>query len=169
LVTQTVLHIATLDWAFLAVLLLSLLIGLWRGLVYELISLAAWVVAFVVAQWFAADVARLLPMSGAGEGVRYAAGFILTFVAALFAGGLVALLVKKLVTVVGLAPFDRILGAVFGVVRGVVVLLAFAVVVAMTPLKTAVWWKESVGANALTVALKGLKPVLPAEFGKLLP
>ncbi len=158
-----------LDWAFLAVLLLSLVIGLWRGLVYELISLAAWVVAFVVAQWFAADVAKLLPMSGAGEGVRYAAGFVLTFVVALFVGGLIALLVKKLVTVVGLAPFDRILGGIFGVVRGLVVLLAVAVVVAMTPLKSALWWKESIGASTLTAALKGLKPVLPAEFGKLLP
>ncbi len=158
-----------LDWAFLAVLLLSLVIGLWRGLVYELISLAAWVVAFVVAQWFAADVAKLLPMSGAGEGVRYAAGFVLTFVVALFVGGLLALLVKKLVTVVGLAPFDRILGGIFGVVRGLLVLLAVAVVVAMTPLKSALWWKESIGASTLTAVLKGLIPVLPAEFGKLLP
>ena len=127
------------------------------------------VVAFVVAQWFAADVAKLLPMSGAGEGVRYAAGFVLTFVVALFVGGLLALLVKKLVTVVGLAPFDRILGGIFGVVRGLLVLLAVAVVVAMTPLKSALWWKESIGASTLTAVLKGLIPVLPAEFGKLLP
>ena len=167
--TQTVLHVAMLDWVFLAALLLSLVIGLWRGLVYELISLAAWVVAFVVAQWFAADVARLLPMSGAGDGVRYAAGFVVTFILALFAGGMVALFVKKLVTVVGLAPIDRILGAVFGVVRGLVVLLAIAVVVAMTPLKSALWWKESIGASALTATLKGLKPVLPADFAKMLP
>lgn len=167
--TQNILHFATLDWVFLAVLLMSLFIGLWRGLVYEVISLATWLAAFVLAQWFAADVARLLPMSGAGEGVRYAAGFVVTFILALFAGGMVALFVKKLVTVVGLAPIDRILGAVFGVVRGLVVLLAIAVVVAMTPLKSALWWKESIGANALTATLKGLKPVLPVEFGKLLP
>ena len=159
--TQTVLHVAMLDWVFLAALILSMLFGLWRGLVYELISL--------VAQWFAVDVARLLPMSGAGDGVRYAAGFVVTFILALFAGGLVALFVKKLITVVGLAPIDRILGAVFGLVRGVVVLLAIAVVVAMTPLKSALWWKESIGASALTATLKGLKPVLPADFAKMLP
>lgn len=167
--TETAMHIAPLDWAFLALLLVSLLIGLWRGILYELISLAAWVAAFVLAQWFGADVAKLLPMAGAGEGLRYAAGFVLTFVVALFVGGLLALLVKKLVTVVGLAPFDRVLGAVFGVVRGLVILLAIAVVVAMTPLKSALWWQESKGASALTGLLKGLKPVLPAGFGKLLP
>ena len=162
-------HIAALDWVALAVLLLSLVIGLWRGLVYELISLAAWVAAFVLAQWFGADVAKLLPMAGAGESLRYAAGFVLTFVVALFLGGLMALLVKKLVTVVGLAPFDRVLGAFFGVVRGLVILLAITAVVALTPLKSALWWQESKAANALTSVLKGLKPVLPAGFGKLLP
>ncbi len=161
--------LAVLDWVFVAVLLLSLLVGAWRGLVFELISLATWVVAFGLAQWLAADVAQKLPMSGAGESVRYAAGFGLTFVVAVFLGGLVAVLVKKLITVVGLAPFDRVLGAVFGLTRGLVILLALAVVVAMTPLKTATWWQESVGASVLTVVLKGLKPVLPQEFGKLLP
>jgi membrane protein required for colicin V production len=167
--TQTLMHIAALDWVALAVLLLSLVIGLWRGLVYELISLAAWVAAFVLAQWFGADVAKLLPMAGAGESLRYAAGFVLTFVVALFVGGLFALLVKKLVTVVGLAPFDRVLGAFFGVVRGLVILLAITAVVALTPLKSALWWQESKAANLLTGVLKGLKPVLPAGFGKLLP
>ena len=162
-------NLAVLDWVFLAVLLLSFLVGAWRGLVFELISLATWVAAFALAQWLAADVAQQLPMSGAGDAVRYAAGFGLTFVVAVFLGGVVAVLVKKLVTVVGLAPFDRVLGAVFGLARGVVVLLAVAVVVAMTPLKSAAWWQESAGARGLTVVLKGLKPVLPAAFGKLLP
>lgn len=163
------LPLALLDWVFLTVLALSFLIGAWRGLVFEVISLASWVAAFLLAQWFADDVAKLLPMTGAGDGVRYAAGFGLTFVVALFAGGLVAVLLKKMVSSVGLAPFDRVLGAVFGLVRGMVVLLAIAVVVAMTPLKSAVWWKESIGAKGLTVVLTGLKPVLPAQFGKLMP
>jgi membrane protein required for colicin V production len=166
---QTLTQVAVLDWAALALLLLSLVIGLWRGLLYELISLAAWAGAFVLAQLFGADVAKLLPMAGAGEGLRFAAGFVVTFVAALFAGGLFALLVKKLVTVAGLAMFDRVLGGAFGVVRGLVILLAIAAVVALTPLKSAQSWQASKGANALTGVLKGLKPVLPEGFGKLLP
>jgi membrane protein required for colicin V production len=160
---------AVLDWVFGAVLLASLLLGAWRGLVFEVLSLVTWATAFILAQWFAPDVAQTLPMSGAGEAVRYAAGFALTFIAAVFAGALVAVLVKKLISAVGLAPADRMLGAVFGLVRGVVVLLALTVVVAMTPLKKSVWWTESVGAGVLSAALKGLKPVLPQEFGKYLP
>ncbi len=160
---------AVLDWVFGAVLLASLLLGAWRGLIFEVLSLVTWAAAFILAQWFAPDVAHVLPISGAGEAVRYAAGFVLVFVAAVFAGGLVAVLVKKLISAAGLAPADRMLGAVFGLVRGVVVLLALTVVVAMTPLKKSVWWTESIGAGVLGAALKGLKPVLPQEFGKYLP
>ena len=160
---------AVLVWVFVAVLVASLLLGAWRGLVFEILSLVTWVVAFIAAQWFAPDIAQLLPMSGAGEAVRYAAGFVLAFVAAVFAGGLVAVLVKRLISAAGLAPADRMLGAVFGLVRGVVVLLALAVVIAMTPLKSSLWWLESLGAGVLSAALKGLKPVLPQEFGKYLP
>jgi len=160
---------AFLDWVFLGVLMVSLLLGAWRGLVFEVLSLAAWAIAFVVAQWFAPDVAAKLPMSGAGEAVRYAAGFVLTFVLAIFAGGLMAVLVKKLMSAVGLAPVDRVLGAAFGLVRGVIILLVATVVVAMTPLKSSGWWQESIGAAISSAALKGLKPVLPQEFGKYLP
>jgi membrane protein required for colicin V production len=78
-------------------------------------------------------------------------------------------LIKKLISAVGLAPVDRGLGAAFGLVRGVVILLAATVVMSMTPLKASVWWQESVGAGVLSAVLKGLKPVLPQEFGKYLP
>ena len=99
----------TLDWIFLAVLLISLVVGAWRGLVYELFSVANWIVAFVLAQWFAPEAARWLPMSSASEVVRYAVGFVLVFVLSLFAGGLVAFLMSKLVQAVGLRPVDRVL------------------------------------------------------------
>ena len=158
-----------LDWLLLAVLGVSLLLGAWRGLVFEMLSVLAWVVAFVAAQWFATDVAQWLPMSGAANSMRYAAGFLLTFVVTAFTGGLVAVLVKKMISVAGLGPVDRVLGCAFGLVRGLVLLLAAAVVIAMTPLKTSVWWTESAGAGFLGVALKGLKPLVPQEFGKYLP
>ncbi len=161
-------QIAVLDWVFVGILAASLLLGAWRGLVYEVMSLVNWVAAFILAQMFAMQVAQVLPMSGAGEPVRYAAGFALTFVAALFAGGMLASLVKKLIAAVGLAPVDRVMGAVFGLVRGLVLLLAITVVIAITPLKSALWWQQSMGAGIMGVVLKGLKPVLPLEYEKYL-
>ncbi len=160
---------APLDWIFVAVLLASVALGAWRGLVYEVVSVLGWIAAFILAQWFAPEVAAKLPMGSAAEPVRYAAGFVLVFVAAAFAAGLIAWLTKKLVEAVGLRPVDRTLGGAFGLVRGLVLLLAVAVVMDMTQLKTSDWWQESKGAAVLTVALKGLKPVLPEQFGKYLP
>ena len=160
---------AILDWVFLGILAISTLIGAWRGLVYEVLSLAVWVAAFVFAQWAAPAVADKLPMAGATEIVRYAAGFVLAFVGAVFAGTLLSWLISKLFQVTGLRPADRALGAVFGLMRGLVVLMALVVLVTMTPLKSQAWWSASVAAPWVVVAVKGLKPVLPPEFGRHLP
>lgn len=161
---------STLDWIFLGILLLSLLVGAWRGLVYEVLSLANWVAAFVLAQWFAPAVAQQLPtMAGATELIRYAAAFVLVFVAAVFVGSVLVWLVSRVFQVAGLRPADRALGAVFGLLRGVVVLLAAAVLVALTPLKSEPWWTQSIAAPWLTATVKGLKPLLPGEFGRYLP
>jgi membrane protein required for colicin V production len=161
--------VAALDWVFLGVLAFSLLLGALRGLVYEVLSVLSWIAAFVAAQWLAPAVGNWLPMGEASEPVRYAAGFALVFLAVVFSGGVMAWGVRKLVEAVGLRPIDRVLGAAFGLLRGAVLLMALAVVVNMTPLRTQRWWMESVGAGRATAALKQLRPVLPERFGDYLP
>jgi len=160
--------VAAVDWILLGVLVFSMLLGAWRGLVYEVLSVLGWVVSFFVAQWFAPDLAARLPVQSAADPVRYAAAFVLIFIASVFAAGLLAFLLKKLVAAVGLAPVDRVLGAAFGVLRGVVLLLAATVVIDMTALKSSDWWRESKGAPVLAATLKAIKPVLPEQFAKYL-
>ncbi|MES2052469.1 MULTISPECIES: CvpA family protein [Polaromonas] len=159
---------AAVDWILLGVLVFSMALGAWRGLVYEVLSVLGWAVSFYVAQWFAPQVASWLPLQSASDPVRYAAAFVLVFIAAVFAAGLLAFLLKKLVEAIGLRPVDRTLGAAFGVLRGVILLLAATVVIDMTALKSSDWWQESRGAVALTATLKGLKPMLPEQFAKYL-
>ncbi|MGE0347980.1 CvpA family protein [Hydrogenophaga sp.] len=149
------------DWVLLGALLLSVLLGLWRGLVYEVLSLAGWVVAFVVAQAFADEAGAWLPMEGLSPPLRVAIGFVLVFVAVAFAAGLLAWLVQKLVASVGLRPVDRVLGGAFGLARGAVILLAVALVVSMTQMQAATWWTNSGTAGVLTAALQEVKPLLP--------
>lgn len=160
---------AVLDWVVAAVLAASVLLGLWRGLVYEVLSVLNWVAAFVLAQWLAPRAAELMPFSHAGEPIRYAAGFVVVFIASLFVGGLLAWVIKKLVAAMGLAPVDRALGGIFGLVRGTVVVLALAVVVHLAGFKNSAWWTESMTAGVATAALRGLKPVVPERFGAYLP
>ena len=158
----------TVDWIFLAVLTFSMLLGAWRGLVYEVLSVLGWAVSFYAAQYFAPVVAGWLPLQSSSETLRYAAAFVLVFIAAVFIAGLLAFLLKKLIESIGLRPVDRTMGAAFGLVRGVILLLAAAVVIDMTALEKSVWWQESKGAPVLNATLKGLKPMLPEQFAKYL-
>lgn len=158
-----------LDWIFVGILTVSLLVGAWRGLVFELLSLSGWVAGFFAAQWFAADVGRMLPIADSDSALSYASGFAVVFIAAVFACGFTAWLAKKLVDAIGLRPADRVLGAGFGLARGGVLLLAIAVLVGLTPLCDESWWTASIAAPVLSEALGVLKPVLPQKFGSLLP
>ena len=158
----------TVDWVFLAVLGFSMLLGAWRGLVYEVLSVLGWAVSFYAAQYFAPVVAGWLPLQSSSETVRYAAAFVLVFVAAVFTAGLLASLLKKLTEAIGLRPVDRTMGVAFGLVRGVILLMAVAVVINMMALEKSLWWQESKGAPVLNATLKGLKPVLPEQFAKYL-
>jgi membrane protein required for colicin V production len=162
-------HIAALDWIFLAVLLLSMTLGLWRGLVYEVLSLLSWVAAFFAAQWLAQDVGEWLPLASLSAPLRYAAGFATVFIAALFAGGFVAWLVQKALAAIGLRPVDRVLGGVFGLLRGLVLVLVITVAAQLASLQSHAQWQASQGAQIASAALKGLRPLLPSEAARFLP
>lgn len=161
---------AVLDWIFLAMLLASMLVGAWRGLVFEVLSALGWLAAFVVAQWAGADMAAWLPLGQVEQpAVRYAAGFLAVFVLVVFACSLVAWLAKRLIQASGLRPADRTLGALFGMVRAGVLLLVMALVVQTTSLRDAQWWQDSGAAPWLLVALQEIRPSLPQGWEKYLP
>lgn len=158
-----------LDWLFIAVVLLSVVIGLWRGLVYEVLSLTGWVLAFVLAQWSAPALAGWLPLGDTAQPMRYAIAFGVVFIVSVFLAGLLATLMRRMIQTVGLRPVDRMLGTGFGAMRGIVLVLAIAVVFLLTPLRDSAWWSQSQGAPVAVAALKGLKPMLPERFGRYLP
>lgn len=160
---------SSLDWIFAAGLLVSVALGVWRGFVYEVLSVLNWLLAFVLAQWLGGDVGRHLPIDIGSESLMLIAGFVLVFVVSVFVGGVVVWGLPKLIEQAGLRPVDRGLGGVFGLLRGVILLLALTVLVLMTPLKNQGWWRESTGVGISMRALDLLKPVLPQSVGKYLP
>lgn len=158
-----------IDWLLVGVLALSVAVGLWRGLVFEVLSLVGWVVAYIVAQAFAPAVAPLLPVGTTGGALNLGAAFALVFVLALIVWALVSRLVRLVIHATPLQVIDRVLGGGFGFLRGAVLLLAVATVVAMTPAARAPAWQHSQGAAWLGVMLQGLKPVLPESLAQHLP
>jgi len=160
---------AWVDMALLAVLLVSIAIGVARGLVFELMSLVGWVVAYFVAHWFAPEVAPHLPIGEPGSRANIVAAFAVTFVVALFVWAVGSRIVRLIIHATPLSLVDRGLGAVFGGVRGVVVLLVLVTLFSMTPVANSPEWRESTGVPWLQAAVTGLKPMLPAPISKFLP
>jgi membrane protein required for colicin V production len=157
------------DWIFVAGLLASIALGVWRGFVYEVLSVLNWLLALVLAQWLGDDVGRLLPLTGNAESLSHIAGFVLVFVVAVFLGGLLVWGLPKLIEQAGLRPVDRVLGGGFGVLRAVILVLALTVVMLMTPFKGQAWWRDSLVSDTSVWVLKKLKPVMPASVEKYLP
>ena len=157
------------DWVLLAVLVTSVVIGLVRGLVFEVLSLLGWLAAYIAAQAFSADLAPHLAVGTPGSALNAAAAFALTFVLALIAWMLMARLVRLLIHATPLTLIDRTFGAAFGLVRALVLLLAVATIVSYTPAVRAASWQASHGAAWLGQLLAGLKPVLPHAVVRHLP
>jgi membrane protein required for colicin V production len=165
-VSASLARVGWVDWALLAALAASVGVGLWRGLVFELLSLLGWIVAYVAAQWFAPQFAPWLPIGAPGGGLNHAAAFALAFIAALLVWALASRLLRLLIHASPLQAADRLLGALFGLARGAVLLLAVATVVSMTPALRSPAWQHSLGAAWLGALLQGLRPLLPEAIGR---
>lgn len=161
--------VSAVDWGLLAVLLLSVLFGAWRGVIYEVLSLLSWGVAFVLASFFAADMGAYLPLGKTGEAVRDVAGFGCVFVLTLVACALLISVLRRLVDTVGLRPVDRALGAIFGVVRGVALLMLLVLLAAKTPLQRSAAWQASEGVKLVTAGVHKVVPLLPADIARYVP
>ena len=157
-------QIGWVDAALLAVLAVSVIVGVVRGFVFELLSLAGWLAAWFAAQWFAPVAAPHLPIGAPGSALNLGAAFAMVFVVALIVWAITARLIRLLLHATPLSVPDRGLGALFGALRGVVLLLAVAAVIGLTPAAKAAAWQQSHGAGALSVLLDGLMPLLPPQL-----
>lgn len=157
-----------LDIGIVAVLVLSVAFGIWRGFVRETFSLVGWVLAFLAANAVAAPLGELLPASWARAEVRLLIAFVVVFVLVLSATTLVASLLSRLFKKAGLGGVDRTLGALFGLARGVVVLLALTIAAGLTSLPRDPLWRQSVGAGMLVRSVHQLRPWLPPRLERRL-
>ncbi len=149
------------DHAVLAVIALSSVFGLWRGVVSEVLGLVAWVAAFFAARaWSQAAAEMLSPWLGE-PAWRAAAGFVAVFMATLLVFALARFLLSRLLRAVGLGLADRFLGAMFGVLRGVLMALAVVLVCGLSDLPRQPWWREAWLAPPMETAVLAARPWLP--------
>lgn len=154
------------DYGVLAILGTSMLLGFWRGVISELLVLVGWVLAFVAARAGATDGAHLLDRTIADPAVRLAAAMVAIFVLVLLVVAVVRFVVRKLVQAAGLGLLDRLLGMVFGLIRGALVALVVVMLGGLTLLPRQDWWRNAILAPPLETAVIAFKPRLPADLAK---
>lgn len=153
------------DYTVLAILGFSMLVGVLRGLLRELVMLIGWIAAFVLATMFAGRVTPMLPES-LGPMLAPPLAYLAVFVAVLITAGFVALLLTLLAKSAGMGALNRLMGSGFGLVRGVLVVLALVLVAGLTPLPKEAFWKNAVSSGAFETVIVALRPVLPDDLGK---
>lgn len=154
------------DYAVLLIIGLSVLLSVIRGMVREVLALAGWVIAFLVANFFAAELAPMLPAAVSGESLRLLVTFAALFVVTLLIASLVSTLASELVKSLGLGTVDRVLGALFGLARGLLIVVTVVLLAGLTSLPRQPFWREAALSRPLEAVAIGLKPWLPRELSK---
>ncbi len=132
------------DWIIVGILVVSSLISLKRGFIKESLSLVIWFSAFFIAMLFHPNMESLLSEYIPAASLRSMAAFGIIFIAVLLVGSVINGLIAQLVKVTGLTGTDRLLGMIFGFLRGVVLLLAtFVFLPNIVPIQEDSWYKES--------------------------
>lgn len=155
-----------IDIIVLAIVGISVLIGVLRGLVREVLALVAWVAAFLVANLLAPDAAKLLPQAMASEEIRLLVSFVVVFIVVLVGLSVLAILASKVVKVVGLGPADRVVGGVFGLARGTLVVMILVLLAGLTSLPRQPMWRNAVLSSPLEAFAGYIKAWLPADLSK---
>lgn len=154
------------DYLVLFVMATSILISTMRGLVKEILSLVSWVVAFVVGNAYGATLAKFLPEVVPGEAIRLLLAFVLLFIGTRILMGLLGMTVDALVKVTGLSLTDRLLGSLFGVARGLVIVLTTVILCGMTSLPQQPFWKNALLSPLAEQGARTIKPYLPAAYAQ---
>ena len=158
-----------LGWVDIGLLLfmaLSIVIGLMRGVVFEVLSLAGWLVGYLAAQLLTPLVQPHTSIGQPGSALNHAVAFASVFFVSLLLWGLGARLVRVFIRATPLSSVDRLLGACFGLVRGLLVLLVLALVLGFTPLAKWPSMQRSQGVAWLNMMVKEIMPWLPIEVNQ---
>lgn len=154
------------DFLVLFVLICSIIISTFRGLVKEVLSLVSWIAAFVVANAYSEDLAIMLPDMIAGNMMRLIVAFVALFLGVRLLMALLSLAVEAMVKAGGLTVADRGLGGLFGLGRGIVIVLSVVLLCGMTSIPQQAFWKEALFSPLAETAAMTVKPFLPGDVAR---
>lgn len=154
------------DYLVIFVLVSSVIIGTLRGLIKEVLSLGGWIVAFVVANAYGPWLAGMLPEAFPGAVVRLMVAFIALFIGVRILMALLTMTIEALIEAGGLSLADRGLGSLFGLARGIVIVLAAVILAGMTTMPKQDFWKNALLSPMAESGVRTVKPFLPADMAQ---
>ena len=154
-----------LDYVTIAVVLVSVGIGAWRGSIREIINIGGWVLAFILAHAFSTNLAPHLADWMVDPVYRVIVSWMLIFIAILIVAALLASVLSELVRKLGLSGLDRGLGALIGLLRGVLVVVVMALAAGMTKFPQTSMWKNAALTPSIEVAALYARALLPQSLG----
>lgn len=152
------------DYAVLVIVGISILISLMRGAVREILSLIGWVLAFYVARTYAIQVVPLLPYDIPSEKLKMLAAFIIVFLAVLLITSLIAIALSGLLKEIGLGWLNRLLGGMFGFLRGLLIVTVLMILAGMTQLPKDERWTNAMFSAPLEALVKTVLVWLPKSI-----
>ena len=163
------LDFANLDWIILAILLVSTILSAFRGFVREALALGSWILAVIVARWFAPALSMHLSPFNDMASARTLMAYGILIIGTLIVCGLLTRVLSELIRVSGLSATDRLLGMVFGFLRGaLVVLLGVTALHYFTPVSQDPWWQASRLVPLVLDLLNVIKPLVLEHSDQLL-
>lgn len=154
------------DYVVLGVLGLSILISVVRGGVREIISLAAWILAFILARTYTTDLAAHLPKDIPTTEMRYLAAFIGIFLGVWLLSAIIRITFSHFIQASGLTGVDRLVGAVFGALRGSLIVISLVLLSGLTQLPTTLMWRNAMFSPICEATAQALLPLLPEELAQ---
>ncbi len=150
-----------IDISIFVIISLSVLVGVVRGFIREVLSLLVWVLAFWVALEYTPKLADLFAGVITASSPRLVMSFVILFVVTLILGGVIGYLINKFVRKTSLSSLDRSIGMFFGLARGVVIIVVLVMIMNVTPLVRAPWWEASIFVEYFQTLLVWVGDVLP--------
>lgn len=154
------------DYAVLVIIGISVLISLMRGAVREILSLAGWILAFYIARTYASQIVPLLPYDIPSEKLKMLAAFLILFLAVLLIASLLSIALSGLLKEVGLGWLNRLLGGVFGLLRGLLIVTVLVLLAGMTQLPKDERWTNAMFSAPLEALAKTVLMWLPKSISQ---
>ena len=153
------------DYAVITVIGLSVLLAVFRGVVREITALAGWAAALILSGMFAQEVAQWLPGSWSHM-LRAVIAYVVIFLSVLLLSGITGLVLAKLFRAAGLGFTDRAVGALFGFVRGAVIVFVGVMFAGLTSLPKEPFWREAALSGPVETAVLAARPALPKDLAQ---